>query len=426
MNNYLGSVKGSIKKLTIRHWVVVAVCNLLLVALLGLLMRLKVLFPLPLINQKHVLHAHSHFAFSGWITHILMVLIIAAILKRKSHEVLPAKYQYIIIANLIAAYGMLVSFFLQGYGLYSICIATLSIVVSYWFVGVCWRDLHQTIERKNGFNWFRAALVFLAISSLGTFALAYLMATHNTNSRLQLASIYFYLHFQYNGWFFFACMGLLQNWLYHKGVFIKYAKTVFWTLSLTCVPAYLLSILWQPMPQAVYLFVVLTAIVQVLVWALWCKTVYEKLGPIRLQLAPISRWLLGGVAIAVSIKFLLQSLSVIPSLSQLAYSFRPIVIGYLHLVLLVIITLFIIAYAYTQRSLRTNRMAIASTWAFVCGVVLNELLLTLQGASGMMRVYINHIPLALGVAALIMAFSLIGLLWSQISNQKTISTISTA
>lgn len=423
MNKYLGSVKGSIKKLTIQHWVVFAVCNLLAVALLGLLMRLKVLFPLPAINQKHVLHAHSHFAFSGWITHALMVFIIAAILKRKSHDVLPAKYQYIIMANLIAAYGMLVSFFLQGYGLYSTCIATLSIVISYWFAVVCWHDLQQTIERKNGFNWFKAALVFLVVSSLGTFALAYLMATHNTNPRLQLASIYFYLHFQYNGWFFFACMGLLQNWLYHKGIFVKYAKTVFWVFSLTCVPAYLLSILWQPMPQVAYLLVVLTAVVQVLAWALWFKAVYEKLALVRLHLAPISRWLLGGVAIAVSIKFLLQSLSVIPSLSQLAYSFRPIIIGYLHLVLLVIITLFIIAYGYTHNSLRTNRLAIVSTWVFVCGVVLNELLLTLQGASGMMRVYIDHIPLSLGVAALIMVLSLIGLLWSQIPNQKNTAAV---
>lgn len=368
---------------------------------------------MPIVNQKNILHAHSHFAFSGWISHALMVFVVAAILKRGSRESLPSKYQYVIIANLLAAYGMLISFFLQGYGLYSIAVATLSIVVSFWFATMCWRDLQYTIERKNGFNWFKAALIFLVVSSLGTFALGYLMATHKADSRLQLASVYFYLHFQYNGWFFFACMGLFQHWLYRKGILTKHVKTIFWLFSISCVPAYLLSILWQPMPEPVYSAVVLTAIIQGLAWVFWFTTVYRKLRAIQVHLIPISRWLLSGVAIAVSIKFLLQGLSVIPSLSQLAYSFRPIVISYLHLVLLVVITLFIVAYAYQTHSLHANRMAITSTWIFVIGVVLNELLLTFQGISGMARIYVDHIPWALGLAALIMVFGLTGLLWSQ-------------
>ncbi len=418
MNNYLGSVKISLTKTTVRHWVIFALTNLLFVAALGLLMRLKVLFPLPSINQKYVLHAHSHFAFSGWVSHILMVFIVAAIFRKKSHEALPVKYQYIISANLLAAYGMLVSFFLQGYGPYSIGVATLSIVISYWFATACWRDIHKTFERKNGFNWLRAALIFLVLSSVGTFALAYLMATHNTHSRLQLASIYFYLHFQYNGWFFFACMGLLQNWLYQKGVFIRYAKTVFWGFALTCVPAYLLSVLWQAMPQWIYLLVILTSVIQVLAWALWLKAVYGKWRGIKHHLTSLPRWLLYGVAIAATIKLVLQSLSVIPSLSQLAYSFRPIVIGYLHLVLLVMISLFIIAYAYLHQSIQTNRRAVGSTWVFVCGIILNELILTLQGASGMARIYIDHLPQALGVASLIIFAGLIGLLASQLGKKE--------
>src|SRR5690606_7419937 len=98
---------------------------------------------------------------------------------------------------------------------------------------------------------------------------------------------------------------------------------------------------------------------------------------------PITRWLLGGVVLAASIKLLLQGLSVIPALSQLAYSFRPIVIGYLHLVLLVMITLFILAYMYLAGYLYMNRTAIISTAIFTAGIILNELLLMTQGISGL-------------------------------------------
>ena len=42
--------------------------NLAIVALLGVIMRYKILYPLPFVDQKKFLHAHSHFAFSGWVT----------------------------------------------------------------------------------------------------------------------------------------------------------------------------------------------------------------------------------------------------------------------------------------------------------------------------------------------------------------------
>ena len=43
-------------------------------------------------------------------------------------------------------------------------------------------------------------------------------------------------------------------------------------------------------------------------------------------------------------KLSLQMVSVVPSLSTLTVGFRPIVIGYLHLVLLGVITIFLIGY----------------------------------------------------------------------------------
>jgi len=108
----------------LRKWLTISFFNLLLVALLGLLMRFKIAFFLPLIDQKHVLHSHSHFAFSGWITQTLMVLMIHYF-GLKSGESVFQKYRWLLYTNLFAAYGMLVSFILQGYAFFSISFSTL-------------------------------------------------------------------------------------------------------------------------------------------------------------------------------------------------------------------------------------------------------------------------------------------------------------
>lgn len=410
---YFGFVINWLSKITVRYWIVLGIANLLLVAASGLLMRLKFLVPLPAVNQKYLLHAHSHFAFSGWVSHTLMVLIIAAVCSTKAHEKLPLKYQTLLIANLLASYAMLVSFFLQGYGLYAICAASLSVAISYIFAVLCWRNMRQPAFRAPAYHWFRASLVLLVLSSLGTFFLAYLMASRNTDTRIQLAAVYFFLHFQYNGWFFFSCMGLMQHWLERRGVTIRHARFVFWAFTLACAPAYLLSVLWWDMPGWLYAVAVGAVTLQGVAWGAWLRALGTKLALYKHRLPAVAKGLLIGAVIAATIKILLQGLSVIPSLSQLVYSFRPVVIGYLHLVLLAIITFFMLAYAYMKGALSTNRPATISTGVFAAGVVLNELLLALQGISGLAGFFIAQFPLLLAVAAGIIVFGIGSLLWSQ-------------
>src|SRR5690606_21939830 len=124
-------------------------------------------------------------------------------------------------------------------------------------------------------------------------------------------------------------------------------------------------------------------------------------------------WLFISVAVAATIKLTLQGLSVIPALGQLSYSFRPIVIGYLHLVLLAVISLFILAYSYAGGLLRINRVAIRATVVFAAGVILNELLLMVQGISGLAGMPISHVPLLLAIAAGMLLVGIAGLLASQ-------------
>ena len=130
-------------------------------------------------------------------------------------------------ANLFTAYGMLISFTIQGYATWSISFSTLSIFTSYAFTVVYWKDLNS-LPKNVSRLWFKAALFFNVISSLGVFLLAFMMATKMVHQNWYLASVYFFLHFQYNGWFFFACMGLLVARIEHIVFIPKQLTLIFW------------------------------------------------------------------------------------------------------------------------------------------------------------------------------------------------------
>jgi len=359
----------------------IAILNLLFVAAIGVLLRYKIAFSLPFIDQKHLLHGHSHFAFAGWITHVLLVMLVHY-LAQQNDTVDIKKYIPIINANLITAYGMLISFPLQGYGLCSIIFSTLSIFVSYWFTIKYWRDLNRLPKISVTHWWMKAALLFNVISSIGAFTLAFMMATKTIQQNGYLAAIYFFLHFQYNGWFFFGCMGLATA-AFLNDTSVAMQKKIFWLFAGSCIPAYVLSALWLPLPAWSYGIVVAAAISQTIGWIFVLQQVKKQIQQIRLSIKPSISWIFLLVCIASSIKILLQLGSTIPALSTLAFGFRPIVIGYLHLILLGVISLFLIGYLFHTGVLQLKVSSLKAIQVFTAGVILNELLLMIQGIAAM-------------------------------------------
>lgn len=364
-----------------KFWLQFSLINLLIVALLGLLMRYKIGFEFPFLDQKHLQHSHSHFAFTGWISHTLMVLMILFLENKttRTANTTSNKYKKILTANLVCAYGMLVFFIIQGYGLFSIIFATASIFVACVFAYFYFQDLKRIAKDDLSVNWFKAALFFNVFSSLGTFALAYMMATKNIHQNEYLASIYYYLHFQYNGWFFFACMGLLFSMLHLKSSENLFYGQVFKLFFMACIPAYFLSTLWWDLPVFIYVLSVIAAVIQVYAWfrflLIIVKTKWEFLG----NLPYFLKYILLFVGFALSVKFLLQLGSTVPALSQLAFGFRPIVIAYLHLVLLAVISLFLLFYIYANRLIHYNKQIKTGIIIFSVGVLLNEVILAVQG-----------------------------------------------
>ena len=394
---------------SLRKWLTVSFLNLLLVAFLGVVMRYKIEFPLPFIDQKYVLHSHSHFAFSGWITQTLMVLLVYY-LSLKNGERIFKKYRWLLYANLITAYGMLVSFIVQGYAFYSISFSTLSIVVSFFFAAYYWKDLNRMNVDKVSHWWFKAALAFSVISSIGTFGLAYMMLSKTIDQDWHLAMVYFFLHFQYNGWFFFAGMGLLVSNLEKIKTAVKDHKVAFMFFCFACIPAYFLSVLWIPFGSIIYGILIAAVIAQLVGWAFMVKVFIKNKIFIGQQFSKHGKVLLLLSAIAFTIKLTLQSGSIHPELSQLSYGFRPIIIGYLHLVLLAVTSIFIIGYIVSFELVPVTKMLIAGIFIFVAGVIINELLLMVQGIAGLTYTSIPYINILLLIAAVIL-FTGIGIMF---------------
>jgi len=358
----------------IQFWIRIALFNLLIVALLGLLMRYKICFEFPYLDQKHLQFSHYHFAFYGWISHTLMALMVDCIQRRRPGLNLK-KYNAVFTLNLAGSYGMLFAFILWGYGIGAVICSVISIFSAILFAYYFIMDTRESVVTLP-VRWFRAALLFNILSAIGILAIAYMMLTKNLHQKEYLASVYYFLHFQYNGWFFFACMGLFMDYINGTG---KINLLAFRLFFISCIPAYFLSVLWLRLPDWLYGIVVVAAIAQVYAWFLVIKTLIVERTISKIRLPLILQYIVLFIGIAVSIKLLLQLGSTIPVVSKLAFGFRPVVIAYLHLVLLAIISFFLLFYIYAGDVLTSSRKILLGFVLFSVGVLLNEIVLAIQG-----------------------------------------------
>ena len=401
----------------ISKWLKISFLNLFLVSVLGLVLRYKIVFSLPFVDQKNLLHSHSHFAFAGWVTQTLMVLLVYYLRVRLGEHVF-ARYRLFLYANLLTSYGMLVSFILQGYAFYSICFSTLSILVFFSFGINFWNDLNRIQEKTVSQLWFRWALILGALSALGSFSLAYMTSEKIADQNWYLSSVYFYLHFQYNGWFLFAGLGLLTDQLELLKIPSKKLYCAFYLFCAACIPAYFLSVLWLPFVGTIYYFLIAAILAQLIGWALILEIIFKNSAILGRQFSKMAKVLFILSALAFTIKLILQTGSIHPQLSQLSYGFRPIIIGYLHLVLLGVTTIFIIGYIFSQKFIKVSKSILIGISIFVVGVIVNEILLMVQGVAAMAYRVVPHIQIMLFGAAVVLMVGLGILLIGTITRQK--------
>ncbi len=402
-------------KINTNFWLKISFFNLLVVALLGVIMRYKIAFSFPFLDQKHLQHAHSHFAFIGWVAQTIFVLMVDKLQKNTLPANLP-KYKQLLSLNLFASYGMLISFMVQGYSAVSIGFSTLSVLVSYALAYFIYGDLKK-LPNAVFKPWFTAALLFNVLSSLGTFSLAFMMASKNFNTSLHLGALYFYLHFQYNGFFTFACFGLLSAGVKSVLPTLKHQRLIFLMLFYAAFPAFLLSVLWADLPLILLVVVVIAAFAQLVAWLMILLQVRAAFKSDS-SFFKIWRPILYIIAIAVTAKYLLQLGSTIPALSKLAFGFRPIVVAYLHLILLAIVSVFLVTYVFAQQLIEKSRSAVLAVYAFVVGVYCNEVVLGAQGLAALEYFQVPFVNEILFVIAVVIVLALAWLLLAGLQNKR--------
>lgn len=388
-------------------WIGIALINFFIVALAGVILRYKINFPLPLLNQKFLLHGHSHFAFVGWVTLALMAMMVSY-LDRSSLITNYRKYHWLLWANTLTAYGMLFAFIVQGYAFLSITFSTLSIFISYAFICYYWKDLRAVKQEKHVTIWFKAALILWGISSFGAFGLAYLMSSHTRVQELYFSAIYFFLHFQYNGWFIFCCFGLLFSYLSENNPtnLLKISRKLFLALSVTVAPTYLLSISGFKIPLYLYWVGSISGIIQ-LTALIYCYQLLKVIkSRLNLSLTKMTTLLWSMAYISFVLKTILQSLSIVPYFGKFAFSLRPVVIGYLHLCFLGLISFFILGYFNSLLNSRRIKLSKSGLLLFISGVILQEVVLMIQALNAILSQPSGNTAIILFISAMAMATGL--------------------
>ena len=357
-------------------WLKICVFNFFVVSVVGVMMRYNMAFSLPGFNHKFMQESHSHFAFYGWVSAGIF-LFVTKYLSENYPKINLKKYQYLMISNQIGSYGMLFTFLYGGYFWLSIVLSSIALFTGFaYFIFL----LIDTKSNKNPeIMWLKSGAFFATFSAIGIFGLAYFSSKKEEFDVLFRASTYFYLHYQYNGFFIFSCIGLLLISLKKLGIEIeeKLNKTIFYLLFFGCFLGYGLSILWIEMNPIFYGFFILISIVQLFGAILFLNCI-RKTDLFNNQNF-IQKLLISVFGFAFILKFLLQGLSAIPALGVFAFSNINIVIAYLHLVLLMGISLFLIWKILQLVEIEFNKLLKFSILLLVFGIVCNEIVLALSG-----------------------------------------------
>ncbi|HRO41569.1 MAG TPA: hypothetical protein PL009_01950 [Flavipsychrobacter sp.] len=362
----------------LEKWTGIALINLAIVALLGFVMRCKMIFSIPFLDFKYTLHAHSHFAFGGWVTLALLALTAYQILPKEAAQ--KKIYKWLFFGIQFNAVGMLLSFPFQGYGFFSILFSTLFIFVTYGYTFVFIRDVRKAPVARSVKLLSIAAVVYMALSSVGAFTLAYLLASKSSNMYLYKDAVYTYLHLQYSGFFTLAVFALLLHYL-------KVENKTTWRfaqlLNASIIPSLFISYLWH-YPSDIIRGIAIIGSGFIVVSTVYFFLIVGNLREAFLTLKPTAKILITISMIAFVFKMIFQALTIVPSLGTMVFANRPVIIGFLHLVLLAFITLYLIGHFVQSELMPHTGLAAFAIWLFTTGVIVTEVVLFGQGLGFML------------------------------------------
>lgn len=400
--------------INLKRHIAIALAYFLLVALMGVFLRLFYVFPIPA-NYRFVVHAHSHTALLGWVYVALTTLIYKIFLASAKRGKV---YKWIFLFTNVCIVGMLLTFPIQGYALFSIIFSTLFLVASYWFTWFALKNI--PVSYKNRFSWklVRASLVYLVFSSLGPWAIGGVMATLGPSSIWYKLAIYFYLHFQYNGWFILAILGTLFYIFEEVGIRFspKKQNRFYALLNSGVVLSFFLSVLWVNPPVVFYVLAALGAVIQGIAFYQLYNLLKQKGAQVLKPFSTVSALLLKGAGLLLLGKLVMQLLTAIPYFADLAFRIPDFVIGYLHWTFLGIISVSLFALLSHFGLIKIPKSFL---WIYITGFILTESLIFYKAISIWIRLPIlNEYFILLAVASCLFFIAILLLLISNYTKRK--------
>jgi len=406
-------------KLNLQSHIRLALFYFLIVAVLGSLLRLFVLADVPG-TYRFLVHTHSHIALLGWVYVALTTLLYKLYLEKENTRKL---YNRIFWFTQFTITGMLFTFPFQGYALFSIIFSSLFLIASYFFTWILFTKTSVETKQLFSYKLVKSSLVFMVFSSMGPWALGAIMNTLGSTSICYKIAIYFYLHFQYNGWFVLALLGVLFYFLEYYGFFVKptQQKRWLWLLNTSVVLTFFLSVLWTKPPLYIYLIAGIGAFLQAavfLVLFLWIVPIWKDFTS---KLVPGVGMMLLWAGVLLAVKIDMQLISAIPYVAMLAYNTLDFVIGYMHLVFLGVVTIAILAFLKQTSLLKIPKFAFT---IYLIAFIVTELLLFYKGIANWLRfsIFENYYHL-LATASILFAAILLILFVKNLTFKNKINTI---
>lgn len=385
-----------------------ALLYLLFVAILGLVLRF---FPISdfTVDYRFVVHTHSHIALLGWVYIALTTMLYKIGIPQEKKKT----YKYIFWSTQLTIIGMFFTFPFVGYTLYSIIFSTLFILCSYWFYSF-FKKHNQLNKTTYSYKFINISLLFMIISSIGPWSLGMIMNTIGNTSHWYKNAIYFYLHFQYNGWFLFCLIGIFLFLIEKQQINISKSKLkkFYQLMVVSCILTLFLSFLWIKPATIIYLLAGLGAIFQIIGIAFFYKNLKPFFSKLKQFFGNFSYKLLQFIFALFLLKITLQLLNAVPFISEMISKFIDFVIGYLHLIFLGIITLTIFVFLNYLKLIKVSKRWI---YIYLIGFICSEILIFYKGIFIWLQInYTENYFLYLVIVSSFLPISILGICFENI------------
>jgi hypothetical protein len=254
------------------------------------------------------------------------------------------------------------------------------------------------------------------------------MATKTGDAFLYRNAIYTYLHFQYNGFFTLSVFTLLFNSIIGNNRLVTKRKMRQFSiiLSVSVLPSLFLSLLWPSYNVYLHGLAIAGCALIMLALIFFFRFAFS-MNLSSIKSVSLAHTLVIFSMVSFALKILLQSGTIIPSLRDAVFGYRPIIIGFLHLVFLGLVTFYILSDFLLMGVFDlAKRFSVFAIIFFSAAIFINETVLLVNGIGLMFYSTSPIYPWLLWVAAILLLTGAILMLIAALRNYNSVWAIKKA